>query len=85
MNSKKTGLIKALLLLFMVMVVVGASSATTNMIIITDPTGQDPNGAAAGSMSYAENMFQSTFYIQQGTISVFSLVVRAIQHSDSRQ
>ena len=61
MNSKKTGLIKALLLLFMVMVVVGASSATTNMIIITDPTGQDPNGAAAGSMSYAENMFQSTF------------------------
>jgi hypothetical protein len=60
MNSKKAGL-KALLLLFMVVVVAGASSATTNMIIITDPTGQDPNGAAAGSMSYAENMFQSTF------------------------
>lgn len=37
------------------------ASATCNMIIITDPTGEDPNGAAAGSMSFAENMFQSTF------------------------
>ncbi len=38
-----------------------AASATLNCIIITDPTGQDPNGAAAGSMSFDENMFQSTF------------------------
>jgi hypothetical protein len=73
MNSKKTGLIKAFLLLFVVTVVVGASSATTNMIIITDPTGQDPNGAAAGSMSYAANMFQSTFiYSTQNHFCVLS-------------
>lgn len=38
-----------------------ASAATLNVIIISDPTGQDPNGAAAGSMSYDDNMFQSTF------------------------
>ncbi|MCE5214289.1 MAG: hypothetical protein LLF83_06170 [Methanobacterium sp.] len=37
------------------------AAATLNVIIITDPTGQDPNGAAAGSMSFAPNMFQSTF------------------------
>lgn len=38
-----------------------SAAATLNVIIITDPTGQDPNGAAAGSMSFAPNMFQSTF------------------------
>lgn len=37
------------------------ASATLNVIIITDPSGQDPNGAAAGSMSFSPNMFQSTF------------------------
>ena len=37
------------------------ASATLNVIVITDPTGQDPNGAAGGSMSFAQNMFQSTF------------------------
>lgn len=36
-------------------------AATLNVIIISDPTGQDPNGAAAGSMSFSPNMFQSTF------------------------
>ena len=61
MKAERPRLIKAFLLLLTVAIVVGTSSATTNMIIITDPTGQDPNGAAAGSMSYAENMFQSTF------------------------
>lgn len=40
-------------------------SATCNMIIITDPTGEDPNGAAAGSMSFAHNMFQSTFLMSK--------------------
>lgn len=40
-------------------------AATCNIIIITDPTGQDPNGAAAGSMSFAENMFQSTFLMSK--------------------
>ena len=36
-------------------------AATCNVIVITDPTGKDPNGAAAGSMSFDMNMFQSTF------------------------
>lgn len=40
-----------------------ASAATLNVVIITDPTGQDVNGAAAGSMSFADNMFQSTFLL----------------------
>ena len=40
-------------------------AATCNIIIITDPTGKDPNGAAAGSMSFAENMFQSTFLMSK--------------------
>lgn len=41
------------------------ASATMNVIVITDPTGKDPNGAAAGSMSFAENMFQSTFIMSK--------------------
>ncbi|MBZ9571288.1 hypothetical protein KQY27_06995 [Methanobrevibacter sp. TMH8] len=40
-------------------------SATMNVIVITDPTGQDPNGAAGGSMSFAKNMFQSTFLMSK--------------------
>lgn len=40
-------------------------SATCNIIVITDPTGEDPNGAAAGSMSFAQNMFQSTFIMSK--------------------
>lgn len=40
-------------------------AATCNIIIITDPTGEDPNGAAAGSMSFAQNMFQSTFLMSK--------------------
>ena len=40
-------------------------SATMNVIVITDPTGKDPNGAAAGSMSFSENMFQSTFIMSK--------------------
>ncbi len=42
-----------------------AVSATMNVIVITDPSGKDPNGAAAGSMSFAENMFQSTFIMSK--------------------
>lgn len=41
------------------------AAATTNIVIITDPTGKDPNGAAAGSMSFASNMFQSTFLLSK--------------------
>lgn len=48
-----------------VAVVINTSSATLNVIVITDPTGQDPNGAAAGSMSWQENMFQSTFLLSK--------------------
>ncbi len=51
------------LILFMITLtlLMGPVAATTNMVIITDPTGKDPNGAAAGSMSFQQNMFQSTF------------------------
>ena len=40
-------------------------AATCNIIVITDPSGSDPNGAAAGSMSFADNMFQSTFLMSK--------------------
>ncbi len=40
-------------------------AATCNIIVITDPSGKDPNGAAAGSMSFAPNMFQSTFLMSK--------------------
>ena len=45
--------------------VMAAASATCNVIVITDPTGEDPNGAAAGSMSFANNMFQSSFIMSK--------------------
>ncbi len=45
--------------------VVNTASATMNVVVITDPTGKDPNGAAAGSQSWAENMFQSTFIMSK--------------------
>lgn len=52
---------------------INSVSATCNMIVITDPTGQDPNGAAAGSMSFAHNMFQSSFIMsKQGGYAVLS-------------
>ena len=47
------------------MLTMSSVSATCNIIVITDPTGQDPNGAAAGSMSFAQNMFQSTFLMSK--------------------
>ncbi len=50
-----------LVLFITTLVMVNAAAATCNVIIITDPTGQDPNGAAAGSMSFDSNMFESTF------------------------
>lgn len=45
--------------------VIAAVSATCNVIVITDPSCQDPNGAAAGSMSFANNMFQSSFIMSK--------------------
>lgn len=54
-------------IIFFIILLLTMSSvaATCNIIVITDPTGQDPNGAAAGSMSFAENMFQSTFLMSK--------------------
>ncbi|MGZ7067471.1 MAG: hypothetical protein ACXVHT_04150 [Methanobacterium sp.] len=56
---------KLIIFLLMLTMLMGPVAATNNVVIITDPTGKDPNGAAAGSMSYAENMFQSTFLLSK--------------------
>jgi len=56
---------RILVLLVTLIMVVNTSAATMNVIIITDPTGKDPNGAAAGSQSFAKNMFQSTFIMSK--------------------
>jgi len=56
---------RILVLLVTLVLLVNTSAATCNMVIITDPTGTDPNGAAAGSMSFADNMFQSTFIMSK--------------------
>ncbi len=63
MNRPK--LMLFLILVFTIAMVVNTSSATMNVVVITDPTGKDPNGAAAGSQSWAENMFQSTFILSK--------------------
>ena len=47
------------------MMTMSSVAATCNIIVITDPSGNDPNGAAAGSMSFAQNMFQSTFLMSK--------------------
>ncbi|MDO5848369.1 MAG: hypothetical protein Q4P18_02435 [Methanobrevibacter sp.] len=57
-------------------------SATCNIIVITDPTGEDPNGAAAGSMSFAQNMFQSTFLMSKD--NHFVVLSGGTGSSDSR-
>lgn len=63
MNRNK--LQKVIVLLVTLALLINTSAATCNIIIITDPTGKDPNGAAAGSMSFATNMFQSTFIMSK--------------------
>ena len=63
MNRPK--LMLFLILVFTIAMVVNTSSATMNVVVITNPTGKDPNGAAAGSQSWAENMFQSTFILSK--------------------
>jgi len=52
---------KLLLFIFTVATLIAPVAATGNIVIVTDPTGEDPNGAAAGSISFGQNMFQSTF------------------------
>ena len=56
---------RLILFLLTLTLLVGPAAATCNIVVITDPTGKDPNGAAAGSMSYADNMFQSTFLLSK--------------------
>ncbi|OED30714.1 membrane protein [Methanosphaera sp. WGK6] len=56
---------KVALFLIIIMLFSSVVSATMNVAVITDPTGKDPNGCAAGSQSFASNMFQSTFIFSQ--------------------
>lgn len=73
MKISRVQVTRILVLFFTVMLTVNAAAATLNVIIITDPTGKDPNGAAAGSMSWDPNMFQSTFlYSPQHNFAVLS-------------
>ncbi len=65
MMFNKSKLTKIALFLIIVMLFSTTASATMNVAVITDPTGKDPNGCAAGSQSYASNMFQSTFIFSQ--------------------
>lgn len=61
----RSNLIRFFVFLITLAMVVNTASATMNVIVITDTTGKDPNGAAAGSQSWAENMFQSTFIMSK--------------------
>lgn len=69
--SKKIIILLVMALMFFT--IINSVSATCNVMVITDPSGNDPNGAAAGSMSFAHNMFQSTFIMsKQGHWAVLS-------------
>ncbi|MDD3985969.1 MAG: hypothetical protein PHY59_08900, partial [Methanobacterium sp.] len=61
----KSKIFICLIFIITLSMIVNTASATMNIIVITDPTGQDPNGAAAGSQSWQKNMFQSTFLLSQ--------------------
>jgi len=61
----RLNIMKLAIIVITITMVVGTSAATMNVVVITDPTGQDPNGAAAGSQSWAANMFQSTFILSK--------------------
>ena len=60
---KRVNLMRFVLFLITFTMVVNTASATMNVVVITDPTGKDPNGVAAGSQSWQNNMFQSTFIL----------------------
>lgn len=62
---RKSKLMKISIFLILLIMFSSVASATMNVAVITDPTGQDPNGCAAGSQSFASNMFQSTFIFSQ--------------------
>jgi len=58
-------LIKFLTIFLLFNILIGGAAATLNVIVVTDPSGEDPNGFAGGSMSFAPNMFQSTFILSK--------------------
>lgn len=63
MKIKKFNIL--IVVLFVFLMTMSSVAATCNILVITDPSGNDPNGVAAGSMSFAENMFQSTFLMSK--------------------
>ena len=74
---------KAASVLFIILLMTMSSvAATCNIIVITDPSGKDPNGAAAGSMSFADNMFQSTFLMSKD--NHFAVLSGGTGSSDTR-
>ena len=62
---KYKNILIGLVICLLLFTVISEVAATCNIIVITDPTGQDSNGAAAGSMSFAKNMFQSSFIMSK--------------------
>lgn len=65
MEWTQSKILVLILLILMTFSVIGAVSATCNVMVFTDTSGDDPNGAAAASMSFANNMFQSTFVMSK--------------------
>lgn len=80
MKIKKFHILIVCLIIFLM--TMSGVAATCNIIVITDPSGNDPNGAAAGSMSFAENMFQSTFLMSK--INHFVVLSGGTGSSESR-
>jgi membrane protease subunit (stomatin/prohibitin family) len=50
LEFKRFRIIGLIFLILMLFSVIASVSATCNVLVITDPTGEDPNGAAAGMM-----------------------------------
>ena len=80
MKLKRFHILIAFLVIFLM--TMSSVAATCNIIVITDPSGNDPNGAAAGSMSFAENMFQSTFLMSKN--NHFAVLSGGTGSSDTR-
>ena len=80
MNLKRFHVFVSFLVIFLI--TMSSVAATCNIIVITDPSGEDPNGAAAGSMSFAQNMFQSTFLMSKD--NHFAVLSGGTGSSDTR-
>ena len=72
----------SIVFLIIFLMTMSSVAATCNILIITDPSGNDPNGVAAGSMSFADNMFQSTFLMSKD--NHFAVLSGGTGSSDSR-